>query len=84
MFDELVPETEVSGDMGTSSSGPDTSGRDFTKSFRKSNLLSDRIHCFLQTDIQHTLLQTKVFFYTNVGSPSFSFLNKCLFMNKIY
>lgn len=38
----------VSGDRGTSSSGPDTSGRDFTRSFRKSNRLSDKIHCFLQ------------------------------------
>jgi len=39
----------VSGDVGTSSSGPDTSGNDLTKSLRKSNLLSDKIHCFLET-----------------------------------
>lgn len=40
--------TGVSGDIGISSSGPDTSGRDFTRSFKKSNRLSDKIHCFLQ------------------------------------
>lgn len=40
----------VAGGVGTSSSGPDTSGNDFTRSFRKSNRLSDRIHCFLQTN----------------------------------
>lgn len=41
----------VSGGVGTSSSGPDTSGRDFTKSFKKSKRLSDRIHCFLEVNI---------------------------------
>lgn len=37
----------VNGGVGTSSSGPDTSGNDFTKSFKKSKRLSDKIHCFL-------------------------------------
>lgn len=37
----------VNGGVGTSSSGPDTSGKDFTKSFKKSKRLSDKIHCFL-------------------------------------
>lgn len=49
-FDTFIcNELEVSGDVDTSSSGPDTSGRDFTKSFKKSNRLSDKMHCFLET-----------------------------------
>lgn len=37
----------VAGGVGTSSSAAGTSGRDFTRSFKKSNRLSDMIHCFL-------------------------------------
>lgn len=48
VFDVFVfTEAGVSGGVGTSSSGLDTSGKDFTKSFKKSKRLSDKIHCFL-------------------------------------
>lgn len=53
----------VSGDVGISSSGPDTSGKDFTRSFRKSNRLSDKMHCFLQRDNLENILQEKVPLY---------------------
>lgn len=38
----------VNGGVGASSSGPEISGKDFTRSFRKSKRFSDKIHCFLQ------------------------------------
>lgn len=37
----------VNGGVGTSSSAPETSGILLTKSFKKSNRFSDKIHCFL-------------------------------------
>lgn len=53
----------ASGDVGTSSSGPDTSGRNFTRSFRKSNRLSDKMHCFLQRDKLGNILSKKIPLY---------------------
>lgn len=46
----------VNGGVGTSSSGPEISGNDFTRSFKKSKRLSDKMHCFLHINIKKELI----------------------------
>lgn len=52
----------VAGGVWLSSSGPEASGKFFTRSFKKSNLLSERIHCFLQHETVITELE--IMWYT--------------------